>query len=127
MVEREYRVRDLLILEEDRKKSIKIGEDKFIIKAPFPREQQEIARRLAMDYNGLPVTSFSLDDRYLFTQLATLDVLIVEAPSWWTTAENCPDAALRDALYDEIQKWSDEFQTQLKKNKLGKRGAKAQV
>lgn len=122
MENQEYRVRDLLILEDDRKKQVKIGKDIFVILAVFPKEQKDISRRLALEYDGLPVNSFSIDDRYSFTRDVTLDVLIHDSPDWWTKSEDCPDIELKDYLYEQIISWSNEFQEKLKKNKFSKRG-----
>lgn len=118
----EYKIRDMLILEDDRKKKIKKDNDEFIIKAPFPRDQKEIARRLALEYNGLPVNSFSLDDRYIFTRDISIDILVEEYPKWWKDADNCLDNDLKEWLYQEITNWAGEFQEKLKKNKFNKRG-----
>ena len=122
MENQEYHVRDLLILEDDRRKQVKIGKDTFVILAAFPKDQKNISRRLALEYDGLPVNSFSLDDRYFFTRDVTLDVLIHKSPEWWSTASDCLDEEVKEMLYTEIVTWSNEFQEKLKKNQFTKRG-----
>ncbi len=123
----EYKVRDMLILEDDRKKKVKRGKDNFVIKAIFPKDQKAIARQLALEYNGLPISSFSMEDRNAFDRDVTLDVMIDDSPDWWTTSEDCPDGDLKEWLYQEILSWSAEFQEKLKKNKAGRRSTEAPV
>lgn len=123
----EYHVRDMLILDEDRKKKVKFGKDTFVLKAPFPDDHKDISRRLAIEYNGLPVNSYSLDDRYLLERDVSLDVLIDDSPDWWSTANMCPDDTFKDELYKALTTWASEFQEKLKKNKFAKRGKEKSV
>jgi len=122
-----YEVRNMLFLDDDRKKNISIGKDKFIIRALFPKDRKEIARRMSVEQNGLPANSFSIDDRYMFERSAIIDQGMVESPDWWSNADECPDEDVLEFLYVEIMKWTAEFQEKLKKNRLNKRKPEEQV
>lgn len=122
-----YEVRNMLFLEEDRRKELTIGKDKFIIQALFPKDKKEIARRVSIEQNGLPANSFSADSLYYFERGAAIDQAIVESPEWWKNSESCPDEEFLDKLYREIADWTTGFQEKLKKNKLSKRSSKGQV
>lgn len=113
----EYRLKDIRYIEQDRQKTIMLEGETFIIKALFPKDQREIARRVAIEQNGLPVSAFSVDDRYRFIRDITVDYAIVKAPDWWRSVQDCIDDALIDTLYKEIQDWTTEFQELLKKNR----------
>lgn len=124
-----YKVRDMLVMDEDRKKKITRNKgETFVIKAPTPKENRQISQSLAMNYyNGLPVNSYSPDDRYLYERDASIDVLIDEHPNFWTKAEDCLDNSLKEWLYTEIMKWTAEFQEKLKKNQFAKGNTKEPV
>jgi hypothetical protein len=122
-----YSVRNMLFLDEDRTKEIKIGDDVFKVRALFPKERKEIARRVSIEQNGLPSNSFTMNERFLFERSASIDTAIMESPSWWKNADEAPDEELLNDLYEEINNWTDEFQEKLKKNRLNKRGAEEPV
>ena len=119
-----YAVRNMLFLEKDRNKDIKLGNDDFTIKAIFPADRKEIARRVSIEMNGLPANSFSINDRFIFERSAIIDTGIVESPEWWKNADNCPDEEVLQQLYDKLEEWTVEFQEKLKKNRLNKRSEK---
>ncbi len=125
MENKEYSVRNMLFLEDDRKKAIKIGTDTFIIKAIFPEDEVVIARKTSILQNGLPANSFHEASLVLFDKIATVDQMVATKPGWFKSAMECPDRALVDELYNNIHEWSNEFQDSLKKNKLGNRGGKS--
>lgn len=127
MEKKEYSVRNMLFLEDDRKKAIKVGEDPFVIKAIFPEDEVVIARRISILQNGLPANSFHDSSLELFDKIATVDQQVATKPAWFKSAMECPDKHVLDRLYDEIQQFSNEFQDSLKKNKLGNRGGGSQV
>jgi hypothetical protein len=122
-----FEVRNMLFLDEDRQKIIELGKDMFNIKALFPVDRKAIARRVAMDQNGLPANSYSSQDRYIMERAATIDQAVVESPEWWKNADLCPDESVLDSLYEGIVTWSNEFAEKLKKNKLNKRSEEKQV
>lgn len=117
-----YEIRNMLFLEKDRQKDIKVGNENWKIRALFEKDRLEISRRTAMARNGLAENSYGMSDRYRFTRIATIDVSLVEYPSWWENAEDCPDSDLLENLFSEIEKFSDDFQKKLKKNQFAKRG-----
>lgn len=127
MADAKFEVRNMLFLDEDRRKSVKIGDDVFVVKAIFPREEKDIERRAAYEQQGMPISSFSVDGRYRFLRDATVDVAMVESPAWWKNADACPDSDVLDRLYEEIMLWTREFQEKLKKNQLNQRSPQAKV
>lgn len=127
----QIKIQNMLILDEDRQKEITVeypgGKEKFTIKALFPKDNKEIARRLAMDYNGLPVSSYSVDDRYLFERDATIDQGVVEGPEWWSAAEDCAKDEVNETLFKAIKEHTEDFNKKLKKNKFVRRGPEPEV
>ena len=123
----EYAVRNMLFLDEERQKIEKIGQDSFKIKALFPPDKKEIARKIAMEFNGLQSAAYSIDDRYIIERGAVIDQAVVEGPEWWKNSDNCPDEEFLDKLYARVLEWSQEFQEKLKKNRLTKRDTKAGI
>lgn len=121
MENKEFKIRNMLFLEDDRQKELKKENDIFIIKALFPKEKGNIARAISFMQNGLPANSFTDIDRFIFERQATIDEAIVKSPEWWGGADNCPDEDLLNTLFDDIITWTNNFQENLKKNKLGKR------
>lgn len=115
-------IRNMLFLEKDREKEVKINNENFKIKALFEKDYLEISRRVAISRNGLPENNFSQADRYRFSRIATIDVALIDHPDWWTSAENCPESETLEKLMIEIENHSLEFQQKLKKNKFAKRG-----
>lgn len=121
----EIKIRNMLILDADREKSIKIKNDAFKIKAIFPKERNEIARRMAIEQNGMASNTFQMDDLYAFRRGSTVDTCVIDSPDWWENANDCIDEEVLDELYKAINKFSDEFQEKLKKNKFVQRDKKA--
>jgi hypothetical protein len=124
---KEYRVRDMVIKESDRKKSITVGTDHFIILAPFPKDRKNITKQVVYMCDGLPVSSFGRDERDMFERDATLNILIEESPIYWKTAEDCIDEDLKNTIYQEILTWDTEFQSKLKKNGFPKFSAEKPI
>jgi hypothetical protein len=120
----ETKIRDMIILDEDRKKKVTIRKESFVIKALFPKDYKDIANRLAMDYQGMSVNAYSVSARNQFERDAYVDQGILESPSWWANAEECPEVETVESLYNEILKWTNDFQEKLKKNKFAKRDKK---
>lgn len=118
----EIKIRNMLILDEDRKKEISIDGEIFTINALFNHDHKEIARRIAVDQNGLPVNSFSMNDRERFDRDATVDTAVIDKPKWFTNATRCIDESVLDRLFTAINDWTAEFQEKLKKNQFTKRG-----
>lgn len=116
--------KEFLFSKEKREKQVTVEKESFTLTAITSREQKQIARKCSLEQNGLPANSFSGQDQYIFARDAALDVCIVAAPDWWENlegAEDCPNEDLKDALYDELQKWTSKYQKELKKNKPEKR------
>ena len=120
-------IQNMMVLDEDVKKKISIkydgGQDNFVIKALFPKDHKNIARALAIQYNGLPVNSFSMDDRAMFEQHARVDQGVIESPGWWKSAEDCLKPEVVSKLDEEIIEWTGELHEKLKKNKFTKRSS----
>lgn len=120
----EIQIRNMLILENDLLKKVKVDNENFTIKAILPKTRKEIARTVAFQYNGYPAASFSVDDRNRIERDATIDHVVDESPDWWVDSGECPQDSVLEDLYIDIIKWDNEFQTKLKKNKFSKRSTK---
>lgn len=123
----EYRINDMRFIEEERQKTIKVEGETFIIKALFPKDYRDIARKVAIEQNGLAANTFSMDDRYRFQRDVTVDHAIVKSPDWWTNSNACPYETILDSLYGEIQDWTAEFQEMLKKNRFKRGGGESKI
>lgn len=121
----EFKIRDMVVIDEDRQKTVTINNEKFVINAPTPKERKQIARHIVIQQNGMPVNSFNSFDLDMFTRDAWLTVLLVSYPKWWTNPDDCIDEGLKDQLYKELLEWDSEFQEKLKKNQFAKRGAES--
>lgn len=119
----EIKIRNMLILDEERKKTVKIKDEQYGFMAILNKDRKDIARRIAYEQNGMPANSFGADDRYRFERDATLDQALIDKPSWWKSATENPDDELAEQLFKEITDWSKEFQEKLKKNQFSARGA----
>ena len=121
--------RNMLFLDEDREKTVKIGNgtsaSNFKIRALFPNDRIKIEKFLAIESNGLPINSYSQEGRYLMQRAVTVNHAVREGPDWWTNADECSEEDLLDRLYEAIMSWSSEFQGKLKKNRSTKRSTTA--
>lgn len=117
----EFKIRNMIVLEEDLKKSIKISNDTFVIKAILPKTRKNIARSMAVQFNGYPANSYSVDDRDRIERDSTIDQSVDEGPDWWIDTNECLQDSLLDELYAAIIKWDREVQEKLKKNRFKKR------
>ena len=117
----EYKVRNMLFLEEDRRKVVKHESgDSFSIKAIFPADRKFISRQMAILQNGMPATTYDSNSLYFFEREAVINVCLVAdvSPPWWQGADKCPDEELLNWLYIEIVNWTNEFQARIKKNQF---------
>lgn len=124
-----FRIRNMFVPMSELKKEIKKWgtHSVFTIKALSPLDSKVIARRLAIEYNGLPAGAFSKESQYIFERAAYIEQSIVEGPEWWTNADDCPDIDFLEDLYQEIIDWNATVQSNLKKNKYAKRGTERKV
>jgi len=124
-MEKKFEIRNMLFLDKERQTNIDIDGNKFVIKAIFPVDRKEIARRVALDQGGINASAFSMSDRMIMERSATIDNCLIEYPEWWKSTDECPDEQLLDDIYKSIIEWTDEFSEKLKKNKLTKRSERS--
>jgi hypothetical protein len=123
---KEYTVKNMILLEDDLKIQKKYNGEMYTIKYPLPQDRKNIARRIASEFDGLPMDSFTINDRSLVIRDAEIDHLIEEADHW-QGADECLDEELKNWLFEECRKWQRAFQEKLKKNKFTKRSKKGEV
>ena len=112
------KLRNMIISEEDREFSTKIGEDEFTIRIPLPYERTHIIGQIARTFPGVDRKQISNED-YLYAQmLVTLNYVVIDSPDWWKGAGKCPDQDLLVELWTFYNSSETEFQKKLKKNKL---------
>lgn len=120
----EFNNRGMLFKSEDLIKEIqyeKNAEDTFKIKAIFPTDVTAIARLRAARQQGIPASQFTDNELELQDMEASIEFAVVEYPEWCDPPgpDGIRDTAMRAWLAVEINKWSNEWQTRLKKNKRG--------
>lgn len=71
----------------DATETIKTSRGEFKVKFPKPRDMEAMARLTANKLANIPASCFSLQDYSLMQQVACLDVVIVEGPSWYKLAK----------------------------------------
>lgn len=59
----------------------------FKIKFPRAKDIESIGRLTAIRLNGIPSTCFDRSTYSLIQEIATLDIITVEFPSWWELAK----------------------------------------
>lgn len=126
--DKEYVVKNMVLMEDDLKteKKYKTTGEIWIFKYPLPEQQRRIARRIAGEFGGLPMDSFTMADRNIIIRDVEINELI-EGPDHWQGSDDCLDEDLKNWLFEQSQKWQTDFQEKLKKNKFAKRSAKGKV
>ena len=67
--------------------TIETSRGKFKIKFPRARDIQQIGRLQALRLNGIAIECFDRNVLALIQEIATLDVVVLEGPSWYENAK----------------------------------------
>ena len=76
-----------IVMGKDVTETIKTSRGDFKVKYPRARDIQAIGRLQAYRLNGIPVESFDKDVLAFIQEVATLDVIVLEGPSWFENAK----------------------------------------
>lgn len=88
----------------------------FTMKYPLPVTLRQIEMLLASRFDGVDFSKLPNDIRNNSKVYATLDVVIVKAPTWWDNLESsefCPDDALIIQLYRRYLRFYTRVQTDI--------------
>ena len=76
-----------IVMGKDVTEMIKTSRGDFKVKYPRARDLQAIGRLQAYRLNGVPADSFDKNILAFMQQVATLDVLVLEGPTWYENAK----------------------------------------
>jgi len=118
----EFNNRGMLFKSEDLIKEIQYDgneQNTFKIKAILPTDIGQISRMRAARQGSLPANMFTEDELAVFDMEASIDFAVQEWPDWCSSesVDSLRQTEMRTWLSNEINKWSNEWQTRLKKNK----------
>ncbi|MBO7518507.1 MAG: hypothetical protein J6T31_05295 [Methanobrevibacter sp.] len=76
-----------IVMGKDVTETIKTSRGNFKVKFPRARDIQQIGRLQALRLNGIPIECFDRNVLALIQEIATLDVVVIEGPSWYENAK----------------------------------------
>lgn len=76
-----------IVMGKDVTETIKTSRGDFKVKYPRARDIQQIGRLQALRLNGIPFECFDRNAIALIQEIATLDVVVLEGPSWFENAK----------------------------------------
>lgn len=115
----EDRVGSMVITDEDRIFEVEVKErGKFRLKIPYPSERVAIGREISNQLGGASIVSVPPESLGRATVLATLSLVIVDSPEWFSGVYRCLDEELLSQLYSEWTEKDSEFRERLKKNQF---------
>lgn len=76
-----------IVMGKDVTEMIKTSRGDFKVKFPRARDIQQIGRLQALRLNGIPIECFDRNVLALIQEVATLDVVVLEGPSWYENAK----------------------------------------
>ena len=76
-----------IVMGKDVTEIIKTSRGEFKVKYPRARDLQAIGRLQAYRLNGVPANSFDENILAFIQQVATLDILVLEGPTWYENAK----------------------------------------
>lgn len=109
------------ITEADRQKVVTIEKEKFTIIAPTSKDKKIMFRNVANQLGGVPADAYPPEGKYLIERDISLSLWVSSGPVWWDGPDSCMSDLLKDELFRAVLDWDAEFQTLLKKNKVGTR------
>ena len=76
-----------IVMGKDVTEKIETSRGAFKVKYPRARDIQQIGRLQALRLNGIPIDCFDKNVLALIQEIATLDVIVLEGPSWYENAK----------------------------------------
>lgn len=111
---------NLLNLEDEKFKVVKVKGQNFKIKAMFPKDKIMIAQRRMGLQNGNSIESLTSSDFAFFENIAIVDICVEEMPKDIKSNESCMnwfDQELINLVAEEIKKHTAFIEEALKKNR----------
>lgn len=111
---------NLLNLEDEKFKTVKIKGHEFKIKFMLPMDRIRITQRRMALQGGSPVDAMSQADFIFFENIAIVDVCVEEMPKDFKAGESCAtwdDIDMINDLASAIRDHTTDLETRLKKNK----------
>ena len=114
-----------IVMGKDVTETIKTSRGEFKVKFPRARDIQQIGRLQALRLNGIPIECFDRNVLALIQEIATLDVVVLEGPSWYENAKkenmnfswlDIPSQAFIQEVYAKAYEFRLEVQKQLESN-----------
>ena len=76
-----------IVMGNDVTETVKTSRGDFKVKFPRARDIQQIGRLQALRLNGIPIECFDRNVLALIQEIATLDIVVLEGPSWYENAK----------------------------------------
>ena len=111
---------NLLNLEDDKLKTVKVKGHTFVIRVMTPLDRIRITQKRMGLQGGNPIEAMTNDDFIFFENIAMNDQCIEESPADFKDNESCvnwQDVELINGVAHEIRKHTTAFEAKLKKNK----------
>lgn len=111
---------NLLNLEDEKFKDVKIKGHKFKIRFMSPLDRVQVTQNRMAFQNGNPVECLTQDEFIYFENIAIVNICTEEMPKDFNQNESCinwDDTELINGLASEIRKHTIEIESKLKKNK----------
>ena len=114
-----------IVMGKDVTETIKTSRGEFKVKFPRARDIQQIGRLQALRLNGIPIECFDRNVLALIQEVATLDVIVLEGPSWYENARkenmnfswlDIPSQAFIQEVYALAYEFRLKVQKQLESN-----------
>lgn len=115
-----------IVMGKDILETVKTSRGDFKIKFPRAKDLEEIGRRVAVKLNGIPIRCFDANTYSLITEIAHLDVMVVDGPDWYKLAKrdnekfswnDIPDDEFISEVYALAYNFRRKIQEQIKSNK----------
>lgn len=103
------------ITEEDRQFEKKINKESFTVRIPTNSERFVIANAISTAIQGAPVESIAPTEYEFIRMILTLCRVVKSGPSWWSSADQCPDTDLLNTLWRFYLEAHDSFASRLKR------------
>lgn len=111
---------NLLNLEDEKFKTVKVKGLDFKIRAMFPKDKRMVTQKRMLLQNGQPISAMTEYDFIFFENIAINDVCIEKMPKGFDSnlsCENWQDQDLINLVADEIRKHTSYIEEELKKNR----------
>ena len=114
-----------IVMGKDVTEIIKTSRGDFKVKFPRARDIQQIGRLQALRLNGIPIECFDRNVLALIQEIATLDVVVLDGPSWYENAKkenvnfswlDIPSQAYIQEVYAKAYEFRLKVQKQLESN-----------